>query len=94
MRGREAFQGSCWVSCPIEFSKGEGPPARTGVTEDIVKEVRFELAFWEENAPSPVFSPTPPLHRRGVSGELVLVLSFSTAFDLIFIPELGADSTR
>lgn len=48
------------------FQKKGGLLARTGVMENTLKEVRSELAFWDENTPRPVFFLTPtPAQKRG-----------------------------
>lgn len=64
---------------------------RTRVMEVILKQVRFELAFWEEDTPCLV--PTICTEKRLVAGR-VLVMAFSVAFVFIFIPKLRMDSTH
>lgn len=41
-----------------------------------------------------VLPPSPPPHGKAFSVGMVLVMSFSAAFVLIFIPEFEADGTQ
>lgn len=73
-----------WLSRRV-FRRGS-LPARTGVMEVILKEVRFELAFWEEYMPSLV--PCLCTEKGSVVGR-VLVMSFSVDFVLILFQSIG-----